>query len=48
MGRNIWRASREEPLGRPRYRWKNNIRVDLRDRRWEGVDWLNLAQHKDQ
>jgi hypothetical protein len=32
------------PLGRPRYRWVNNIKTDLTDRGWGGVDWNDLAQ----
>jgi hypothetical protein len=33
------------PLGRPRHRWEN-IRIDLTEMGWEGVDWLPLAQKK--
>jgi hypothetical protein len=29
---------KERPLGRPRHSWEDNIRVDLRETRWEGVD----------
>jgi hypothetical protein len=29
---------------RPRRRWEDNIRTDLMEVRWEGVDWMNLAQ----
>jgi hypothetical protein len=36
------------PLGRSRHRWENNIRMDLREIRWEGVDWIHLAQDRDQ
>jgi hypothetical protein len=32
------------PLGRPRRRWVDNIKIDLRDIRWDGVDWIDLAQ----
>jgi hypothetical protein len=34
-------------LGRPRRRWED-IRTDLREIGWEGVDWLNLTQDRDQ
>jgi hypothetical protein len=34
-------------LGRPRCRWEDNIRVDLKDIGWEGVDWIHLAQDRD-
>jgi hypothetical protein len=26
------------PLGRPRHRWVDNIKMDLRDRGWDGLD----------
>jgi hypothetical protein len=35
-------------LGRPRYRWEDNIRMNLREIGWEGVDWKYLTQNKDQ
>jgi hypothetical protein len=36
------------PLGRPRRRWVNNIKMDLRKIRWRGMDWIDLAQDRDQ
>jgi hypothetical protein len=33
--------------GRPRYRWEDNIRMDLRAIEWEDVYWLQLAQDRD-
>jgi hypothetical protein len=36
------------PLGRPRRRWVDNIKMDLRERGWDGVDWIELAQDRDQ
>jgi hypothetical protein len=36
------------PLGRPRQRWEINIGVDLREIGCEGVDWIDLAQDRDQ
>jgi hypothetical protein len=38
----------KRPLGRPRHRWKDNIRMDLRKVEWEGVDWMQLAHGGDQ
>jgi hypothetical protein len=35
------------PLGRPRHRWEDNIKVDLREVGWGGTDWINLAQDRD-
>jgi hypothetical protein len=36
------------PLGRPRRRWEDNIRMDLREIGWGGVDWIDLVQDRDQ
>jgi hypothetical protein len=36
------------PLGRPRRRWLDNIKMDLREIGWNGMDWINLAQDRDQ
>jgi hypothetical protein len=38
----------KRPLGRPRNGWDDNIRMELRERGWEGVDWTHLAQERDQ
>jgi hypothetical protein len=38
----------KSPLGRPRRRWEDNIRMDLRETRWSGMDWIDLAQDRDQ
>jgi hypothetical protein len=38
----------KRPLGRPRHRWVDNIKIDLREIGWDGMDWLNLAQDRDQ
>jgi hypothetical protein len=35
-------------LGRPRRRWMNNIKMDLRGTEWDGMDWLDVAQDRDQ
>jgi hypothetical protein len=34
------------PLGRPRRRWEDNIKMDLREVGW-GMDWINPAQDRD-
>jgi hypothetical protein len=36
------------PLGRPRRRWVNNNKMDLREFGWDGIDWIDLAQDRDQ
>jgi hypothetical protein len=35
------------PLGRPRRRWEDNIKMDLREVGCGGVDWIDLAQDRD-
>jgi hypothetical protein len=32
----------KRPLGRPRHRWKDNIKVDLQEVGYEGMDWIDL------
>jgi hypothetical protein len=36
------------PLGRPRHRWEDGIRMDLREIDWESAKWIKLAQDRDQ
>jgi hypothetical protein len=38
----------ERLLGRPRSRWENNIKMDLREIGWGGMDWDDLAQDSHQ
>jgi hypothetical protein len=38
----------KRPLGRPRHRWEGNVRMDLREIQWEGVDEMHLAQDSNQ
>jgi hypothetical protein len=35
----------KRPLGRPRYRWEDNIKMDLQEVSYGGMDWIELAQH---
>ena len=35
------------PLGRPRRRWKDNIKMDLQEVGCGGMDWIDLAQDRD-
>jgi hypothetical protein len=39
---------RKRPLGRPRRRWVNNIKMDLRVIGWDGMDRIDLAQDREQ
>jgi hypothetical protein len=36
------------PIGRPRRRWVDSIKIDLRDTGWGGLDWIDLSQDRDQ
>jgi len=44
----VGRHEGKRTLGRPGRRWENHIRMDIRERGWEGMDWMNLAQDRDQ
>jgi hypothetical protein len=36
------------PLERPRHRWEDNIRMDVREMWWEDVDWIHVDQDREQ
>jgi hypothetical protein len=38
----------KRPLGRSRRRLVDNFKMDLREIEWDGIDWLELAQDRDQ
>jgi hypothetical protein len=38
----------KRPLGRPRHRWVDNIKMDLREIGWDGTDWIDVAEDRDQ
>jgi hypothetical protein len=38
----------KRPLGGPRYRWVDNVRIDLGEIRWDDVDWIDVAEDRDQ
>jgi hypothetical protein len=33
----------KRPIGRPRRRWEDNIRMNVREIGWEGMDWMRLT-----
>jgi hypothetical protein len=37
----------ERPVGKPRRRWVDNIRMNLVEVGWGNVDWIGLAQDRD-
>jgi hypothetical protein len=38
----------KRPLGSPRRRWVDHIKMSLREIGWDGMDWIDLAQDRDQ
>jgi hypothetical protein len=38
----------KRPLGRQRGRWMDIIKIDLRETQWDGMDWIDLAQDRNQ
>jgi hypothetical protein len=38
----------KRPLGRPRRRWVDNIKMDLREIGWDVMNWIDLAHDMDQ
>jgi hypothetical protein len=44
----VGRPERKRPLGRPRRRWVDKIKVDLIEIGWGDVDWIDLAEDRDQ
>jgi hypothetical protein len=43
----VGKPEEKRPLGRPRRRWMDNIRMDLVEVGWGDVDWIGLAQDRD-
>jgi hypothetical protein len=51
-GRKVYRVlvgmpEGKRPLRRPRRRWEDGIKMDLREFGWGGVEWIHLAQDRD-
>jgi hypothetical protein len=42
----VGKAEGKRPLGRPRRRWVDNVRMDLGEVGWRYVDWIGLAQDR--
>jgi hypothetical protein len=43
MGKSVGKR----PLGRPRCRWEDNIKMDLQEFGWGGIDWIDLVLDRD-
>jgi len=42
----VGRIEVKRPLGRPRHRWEDNIKLDLREIGIDGANWIQLAQDR--
>jgi hypothetical protein len=42
----VWRLEGKRPLGRPKCRWEDNIKMDLREVGIDGAKWIRLAQDR--
>ena len=45
--RVLWGAWGKRPLGRPKCRWEDNIKVDLQELGCDSIDWIDVAQDRD-
>jgi len=43
----VGKTEGKRPLGRPRRRWEDNIKMDLQEVGYVGMDWIELAQDRD-
>jgi hypothetical protein len=44
----VGKPEEKRPLGRSRRTWVDNIKMDLRETGWDEMDWIDLAQDRDQ
>jgi hypothetical protein len=44
----VGKPERKRPLGRPRRRWLDNIKLDIKDVGWSAVDCIDVAQDRDE
>jgi hypothetical protein len=44
----VGKPEEKRPLGMPRRRWMDNIKIHQREIGWDGMDWIDLAQDRDQ
>jgi hypothetical protein len=44
----VGKPEEKRPQGRSRCRWVDNIEMDLREVGWDGMDWIDMAQDRDQ
>jgi hypothetical protein len=46
--RNPYKSEGKRPRARPRFRREDNIKVNLKKTGWKSVDWIHLAQDRNQ
>jgi hypothetical protein len=44
----VGKSEGKRPLGSPRRKWADNIKMYLREMGWDGMDWSDLTQDRDQ
>jgi hypothetical protein len=44
----VGKPEEKRPLGRPKRKWVDNIKMDLREIECDGMDWIDLAEDRDQ
>jgi hypothetical protein len=47
IGNLVGKPEAKSPLGRPRHRWEDNIKMDLKETGWGAMDRINLSQDRD-
>jgi hypothetical protein len=43
----VWKPEGKRPLGRPRRRWEDIIKIDLQEVGCRGMDWMDMAQDRE-
>jgi hypothetical protein len=43
----VGRPEGKRPLGRPKRRWEENIKMNIYKMKWGGIDWVDLAEDRD-
>jgi 3-oxoacyl-ACP reductase-like protein len=43
----VGKSEGKRPLGRPRHRWEDNVKMDLQELGCVGLDWIELARDRD-
>jgi len=42
----VGKVEGRRPIGIPRHRWENNIKVNIKGRAWDDVNWINRGQNR--